>query len=215
LEVLKGENEMGDLNLRPPVWNELPEYARKDLGTRGFDQGWFTDGKGGGNEEIRLTVLNIYAKLRKLTIAGIRGWDFVGKVRWADVGAFIFEADEPKLRTCLTRERNFADPTRGPSCSVAHLAPMMPVITDCRITWDSRELCSRASIHFRKETDHEATVHIDPDGLFAAPGLLAKVDPIQWARHWVVYKKDTWNHVGFIRGILLGQGYPAELLQQP
>ena len=205
---------MGSLNLSPPAWNDLAKPVQDDLSSKGFDAKWFVAEKGGGDEEIRLAVLNLYAKLRRVVIGGKIGWSFVDRQLWTAPGSFGFATDENNLKEYLHRDRNFADPDYLGDPPL--MGSVMGKADFVRVPkWDSRELCAKAALHFRGEAKKWAVVHIDPDGLAAGPGLMGKLHPTQWAAHWVTYTKDRWNHVEFIRSQLISQGYPKQLLEEP
>jgi hypothetical protein len=142
-----------------------------------------------------------------MRIGGVLAWNFVQKQLWTGVGSFVFTADENYLKQCLERDKNFADPDfqgnpqlQGKACTI-------------QPKWDSRELCAKASVHFRGESKGEIAVHIDPDGLATGPGLLGKLHPSQWLEHWYTYRQKRWSHVESIRAMLIAQGYPKEILQ--
>lgn len=199
---------MSMIQLPPPLWIELSSPVQSDLESRGFDEMWFNTIEAGADEEVRLTVLNIYAKLRSMMIAGVPGWSFVGKKLWAGKGSFIFSTDERKLIRCLYHDDNFANPDVPED-------PRPPVRFDAPNEWDSRELCAWGSLHFRGKLTQEVAVHIDPAGLASRPGVLGKLDPRAWRAHWDTWKYDRWAQVDYIRSILLKQGYAKDVLVKP
>jgi hypothetical protein len=195
---------MSYVNLHAPDWRELPKKIQLDLASRGFDYNWFTKDKG-ADEDIRLTILNLYVKLRSVMIAGTPGWEYVGRLRWAEPGSFTFLTNEQRLKDCLRREKNFANP------NIIAINRFECTTPD---EWDSRELRAWGSLHFRSEPVRQVvSVHIDPAGLASAPGILGKLDPRAWGAHCDTWRNKRWKDVAYIRYILLQQGLPKELLQ--
>jgi hypothetical protein len=122
-------------------------------------------------------------------VGGNLGWSFVQKQLWAGAGSFIFSTDENRFKEYLHRDRNFADPDYLGDPPL--MGGVMGKADISRVPkWDSRELCAKASLHFRGEAKQWAAVHIDPDGLATGPGLRGKLHPAQWAAHWVTYRRD-------------------------
>ena len=191
---------------RSPIWSELASNSQRDLARKGFDEYWFA----GSDEEVRLGVLNIYVKLRSITIAGTIGWKFIsdrtvgtgnriiGGHTFVDQGSLMFSTLPANLlRNSLFREPTFADPFAW------------------RKGWDSRELCPSASIHFKHANDWDLnmiSVHIDPAGLAPSPGVWGKISPRQWKRHLEDYLDDGWKNVSLIRSILVKQGWDRTCL---
>ena len=177
-----------------PLWSELPKYAQTDLTAKGFQSSWFE--KQGLPEGVRLSILNLYVKLRGIRICGMPGWFFIKKVQSCEVGYFMFWARSVEdFKESLTFENTFASPGSADS-------------------WDSRELCPYASVHFKHDAkdfaklsngENIVSVHIDPRGLATAPGVWGKVSPLQGLDHLCNYY--GYEDAQRIRDILLNAGW--------
>jgi hypothetical protein len=174
-----------------PFWSDLADYVHRDLTSKGLGEQPFDD----LSDEFRLSVLNLYVKLRGVTIGGDPGWDHLQKIRRVDIGVIDFIPQAlGALKAALKAERTFANPY-GES-------------------WQSRELRLKDSLHFKHSTDwgEMVSVHIDPVGLYTGPGAIRKIEaPFIGPVHLVCYY--DFQNVEEIRGKLLSQGWdPGPLL---
>jgi hypothetical protein len=127
----------------------LPNVAQNDLKFKGIKPADFDK----MSPELRLSVLNLYVKLKSITIAGPAGWMFIKKIVRIDVGIVDFEpTDFDALWCALTAEWNF-------------VSPWAPAPLD----WNSREKVPYFSLHFKhsEEWGKRMTMHIDPVGLYS------------------------------------------------
>ncbi len=179
-----------------PQWEQLPSLAQTELTSKGYDKSWF-DARRGDNS-IRLTVLNLYVKLRGLNL-----WNHVGREIDKKAGALQFSAsDVHALKNVLNNRDDFTSPEDSPD------------------KWSSREKRASGSLHFkhfRGWPEEKVQAHIDQAGLLLrspAWWLTLVVPLVQMGRHLVEYLfgYDDFTDVFGIRDILLGQGWWAEPL---
>jgi hypothetical protein len=193
------------VSLPVPKWNDLPKYVQSDLDSIGVTKPIF-DGESPNysvDRLVRLSILNLYVKLKGVTLSGISVWDYIDEFKHAGVGVFDFTVSSmDEFKDALTREEAFANP--GSKDDV----------------WDSRELRYRLSLHFRHKTEYHygpngVASHIDPTGLFTGPGVWRKIAVglelgIPAIIHGVCY--SHFKHVDDIRDGLSKQGWdPATL----
>ena len=182
-----------------PQWDQLPLLTQVELSSKGYDKSWFDTRS--SNNSIRLTVLNLYVKLRG--IQGKNFWNFVGKEIDSKTGALQFNAsDVHGLKTALKDRDDFTSPEDSPE------------------EWSSREKRADGSLHFKHFwgwPEKKVQAHIDQAGLLlrsAAWWLTIVVPLVQMGRHGVEYlfDHDDFTDVFGIRDILLDQGWWAEPL---
>jgi hypothetical protein len=175
-----------------PPWEQLPDYAQADLAACGCDAAWF--GRYSGDATMRLTVLNLYVKLRGLDL-----WRHVGSEQDSQAGCLHFMCpDVGALKAALRARGDFTNP--GAS------------VTE----WESRERRAEGALHFKHFTgwpEGQVQAHIDPYGLLLQSELwwLVPVVPLgQMIRHGA--DPTGYAEVHKIRALLLRQGWdPAPL----
>ncbi|HEY5912875.1 MAG TPA: DUF4157 domain-containing protein [Verrucomicrobiae bacterium] len=178
-----------------PQWEHLPLLAQKELGNKGYDKSWFDARR--NNHSTRLTVLNLYVKLR-----GIQGhnlWDYVGTEVDSQTGVLQFKSSKVHdLKTLLKSRADFTSPEDSPD------------------EWSSREMRASGSLHFKhfkNWPEEKVQAHIDQAGLLLKNKAwwLVPVVPLgQMARHAIEYLGyDDFTDVYGIRDILVRQGYWA------
>ncbi len=171
-----------------PQWFQLPGLAKRELSAKGYTEAWFND----KNERQRLTVFNIYVKLRGLNL-----WSYVARESSSGIGIMEFNTGSIKgLKSELHKRRDFTDPE-----SSLH-------------EWSSREKRSEGSLHFKHFKGWPANkvqAHIDKAGLHG--GTVPIIGPlIQAIRHFIDWLEDGYKDVFGIRNILLKQGWWREPL---
>jgi hypothetical protein len=180
-----------------PHWNQLPPYAQEAISSRGFDEKWYDDEK--QSDEMRVTVLNLFAKLQGLGL-----WDFVKKNISSDVGKLEFECtDVDALKKILRGRSDFTNPERSD------------------VEWSSREERAVGKLHFKHFKDwpkNKVQAHIDQAGLLLHHPIITGIlsfgiaTAIEAARHGIDYVEDGYKQPREIREILLRQGWdPATL----
>ena len=162
---------------RVPQWNQLPNHAQNDLKNW---KNWFIGYQ--SNDELRLTALNIYVKLKYLGL-----WKFVkGPAGNTNKGCLNFVVNNVRdFKDALRRRKDFTVPESSSQ------------------EWSSRENRVLGSLHFKHNQDwgHTPTVvqaHVDLFGL-SAPLF-----------HWKT--KEKYQDVYGIRNMLLGQGLDRKSL---
>ena len=179
-------------SLSVPQWNQLPELARKELETKNYTKNWFSN----KNDIMRLTVFNIYVKLRGLNL-----WKYVTSESSSGHGTLEFTTNNlHELKKNLRERDDFSNP--GKSFS----------------KWSSREKRDRGSLHFKHFSGwpkKKVQAHIDKAGLHG--WIIPIIAPIiQLIKHWVDSARDGYQDVYGIRNILLGQGWWRQpLMVQP
>jgi hypothetical protein len=176
-----------------PQWASLPEYAQAELAACGCDAGWFERHAADGT--MRLTVLNLYVKLR-----GLELWRHVGSESGSQAGCLHFLCpDVGALKAALRGRDDFTNPDASPD------------------EWESREKRAEGALHFKHFTGWpvaQVQAHIDPQGLLLQNNLwwLVPVVPLgQMIRHGA--DPTGYVEVHRIRAMLLEQGWdPAPLL---
>lgn len=170
-----------------PRWDELPDYAQTELGAGGWDAEWFA--RQAAAPIMRLTVLNLYVKLKGLSL-----WQFVGKESESQPGCLHFLASAlPELKATLRERDEFTDPQDSPD------------------SWDSREKRGDGALHFKHFTgwpEEKVQAHIDPHGLLLHNPLwwLMPVIPLgQLLAH--AADPTGYTEVYTIRELLLDQGW--------
>lgn len=190
------EAKTTSLEPKPPVavpgWNQLPVRTKADLERCGLNETWFNDHA----DDLRLTVLNLYVKLK-----GLGFWHFIG---WneSSTSRGCFEFLTPRLasfRKALQERKDFTSPQKS-----------------FRKYWNSRELRSSCSLefkHFEKWPPEKVQAHIDRIGLLPKSKLwwLVPVVPLgHMAAHGLT--PDSFKDVFGIRSSLLQQGWDRETL---
>ncbi|MCI0714506.1 MAG: hypothetical protein L0154_30410 [Chloroflexi bacterium] len=172
-----------------PNWHELPPYAQADLSRHNCGHPYFKNFL--QNEFLRLTVLNLYVKLKALGL-----WKFVNMPKKVKQGEFEFEcSDIGLLWSILDNKGDFSQPDNSPDA------------------WDSREWRWEASIHFKhyKSFGHrlqDVAVHIDRYGIRPGPPLVPDLMLLATtAMHVYDFVVDGYQEVLEIRSILRKQGF--------
>lgn len=179
-----------------PRWEQLPDYAQAELAACGCDEAWFT--RHGGDATMRLTVLNLYVKLRGLGL-----WRHVGSERDSQLGCLHFLCPDVGALKAVLRERSdFTDPEASPD------------------DWESRERRADGALHFKHFAgwpEAQVQAHIDPHGLLLHSDLwwIVPVVPLgQMVRHGA--DPTGYQEVYRVRALLLEQGWDrAPLLGRP
>lgn len=104
------------------MWGTLPTDAQKALKTRGYKQSWFD----AQNENVRLTVLNLFVKL-----IGMDLWKYVKSKDTTYPGKLEFKANVTDLKKDLRSRWNFRDPEASQD------------------KWSSAEKRASGSLHFK------------------------------------------------------------------
>jgi hypothetical protein len=186
-----GDVETDDIKstYQVPQWYNLPKYAQDDLGLspRNFNQSWFEK----SSPELRLTVLNLYVKLRGLGL-----WKFVGGDSGSTgQGALEFTCSDIKgLKNTLRGREDFTSPEESEQ------------------EWSSREMRTLGQLHFKHFKDAGTTVqaHIDQIGLIPKNKWERVLVPIIGIAHLITY--ESYKDVFGIRDILLHQGWDRKPL---
>lgn len=191
-----GEGGGEDSDERPshevPLWTELPDYAQRELAAGGWDAAWFTTNA--GDPTLRLTVLNLYVKLKGLSL-----WQFVGTESESQRGCLHFLCKDVEALKAALRERDeFTDPQ------------------DSQTSWDSRERRAEGALHFKHFEGWPAAkvqAHIDPRGLFLHSPLWWVIPLVPLAQMLAHVADPTgYREVYRICNLLLEQGWdPAPL----
>lgn len=173
-----------------PQWAELPDYVQHELTPCGYDAAWFT----AQAPVLRLTVLNLYVKLKGLGL-----WRFVGTEHGSQPGCLHFLCtDIEELRAFLTASSDFTTPQES------------------KVSWDSRERRAVGALHFKQFDGWPVTkvqAHIDPHGLLLHSELWWLI-PVVPLGQMLAHAADPtgYTEVYRIRNILLQQGWdPAPL----
>jgi hypothetical protein len=166
-----------------PHWQQLPGYVRTDLTARGYGREWFDKQE----DAIRLTVLNLYVKLR-----GMKLWQFVNRRASTSAGCLEFLTGDVKLlKKELTSRWNFRSPE------------------DSMSEWDSAEKRATGALHFKHFSAwpvNKVQAHIDTAGNWLGSQLFWWIgQPVTGLRHLASY--DSYKDVHQIRKILLEQGW--------
>lgn len=179
-----------------PLWFELPQETQTELAERGITSAWFDQ----QIEATRLTVLNLYVKLR-----GMHFLHYVWRIYGEDItkpggrGNFHFDANVSALKKRLTMDPRFTSPESG------------------SVEWTSREMRYTGALHFKHFqgwSSAKVQAHIDPAGAWLTnPVTRMPAAPWTWTRHGIDYSERGWENVFKIREILLRQGWwPQALL---
>jgi len=173
-------------SLSVPQWNQLPELARRELELKKYNESNFNQ----KNDIYRLSVLNLYVKLRGLNL-----WQYVSEESHRGIGSLNFIAKKSnELQKTLQKRDDFTDPESG---------------STSKLRWSSREKRSTGSLHFKQYSDwdkEKVEGHIDKAGLHG--WIIPIIGPIiQLIKHWVDWARDGYQDVYGIRNILLGQGW--------
>lgn len=177
----------------PPVpeWYQLPDLAQTDLMARGYTQAWFE----GKPPEVRLTVLNLYVKLKGMSL-----WDFVGSEHSTGLGTLVFaNPNIDDFKKTLTDREDFTSPEKSEE------------------EWSSREMRVSGQLHFKHFKGWPKTVveaHIDQHGLLMRSKwwwIIFPVPLVEMGIHALTY--ESYKDVQGIRDILLGQGWWPEPLK--
>ncbi len=177
-----------------PQWEHLPPYAQAELAAAGFGADWF--GSRRGDDVMRLTVLNLYVKLRGLGL-----WKFVrGDAGTSTAGCLEFTcSDVSAFRAALDGHPDFTRPGD----------------LDEESTF-AREKKADGSLHLKQFDGYAESsrlqAHIDPVGLYSDSEAAIPIDPVQALAHWIDDEQKGWTDVFKIRALLLSQGWdPAPL----
>ncbi len=172
-------------SLPVPTWSQLPNYAQTDLAAKGYNANWF-DLNG---DEIHLTALNLYVKLKGLGL-----WSYVGKEDGSELGRLHFlTSDIRGLKDVLRERSDFTSPE------------------ELMKEWSSREMKASGALHFKHFEDWRDTkvqAHIDLHGLLLASKwwwLLPVVPLAQMLIHGIT--KQGFEDVYAVRDLLLGEGW--------
>ena len=175
-----------------PSWGQLPTYAQCDLSSARYDRAWFD----GQPDAIRLTVLNLYVKLRGMDNL----WRYVTRRDTTPIGALEFSTrDVVTLRRELTNRPDFTVPQ------------------DSLVSWECREKRAACALHF-KHFPHwdqaKVQAHIDKVGLgFGGKWSPPIIGPlVMGPAHLADYCKHGWQDVPAIRNSLLQQGWDRQPL---
>jgi len=190
------KDTQGAVRLKPapklpvPEWYQLPELAQADLLAGGFKRFW--DER--DDPEVRLTVLNLYVKLKGMDL-----WRFVDRDRGTAKGVLNFESpDVDGLKKTLTDREDFRNPERSDE------------------KWSSREYRAVGQLHFKHHKNWPkgwVEAHIDPHGLYMASKWWWIIPPVQLVEMLIHgLTKEQYTDVYGIRDILLRQGWWPEPL---
>jgi len=172
------------VNKNVPKWNQVPVFVRKafqDIGPD-YDKAWFDKLP----DEIRLTLLNLYAKMSK---AGL--WSYVQEILDLSPGCLHFECSNvEKLKAELTRRSDFMSPESSMD------------------KWDSAEMVRSGSLHlkhFNWPSKSKVQAHVDHTWSWA--------DPLGHLSTYSSYKNPFWIRKvlldqGYDSRILNGSGLP-------
>lgn len=181
-----------------PQWEHLPAYAQAELSAAGFGAPWFDSRR--GDDTMRLTVLNLYVKLR-----GLELWRFVhGDAGTAGAGCLEFTCtDVNGLIAALDGRSDFTAPGERPLLE--------------EDTTFTREKKGDGALHLKQFDGYAEArrfqAHIDPVGLYADSSAPIPLDAGQALAHWIDDQEKGWTQVYKIRDILLREGWdPAPLL---
>ena len=176
------------MNKKVPFWDQLPGHAQRDLSVKGYGKLWFDKQKA----PLRLTVLNLYVKLR-----GMNLWRHVRQHASISVGCLEFLTTDVRfLKKELTNLWNFRSPE------------------DSMKEWDSAEKRATGALHFKHFKGwpvNKTQAHIDQAGNWLGNRVFWWAgQPITGLRHLASY--DSYNDVFGIRNILLQQGWDRRSL---
>lgn len=170
-----------------PRWDQLPQDAQKDLDSRDYDETWFREHD--DRPEIRLTVLNLYVKLKGLNL-----WEFVDTQNNTKLGVMQFLCSRiDGFKDTLRKRDDFTSPEESLE------------------EWSSREMRAMAQLHFKHFKGWPITLveaHIDQAGLLLRSKwwwLFPPIPLLQMAGHGLSY--ESYMDVYGIRRILLDQGW--------
>jgi hypothetical protein len=171
-----------------PRSTELPDDVRRELSAAGYGHEWF-DAEG---DRIRLTVLNLYVKLRGLDL-----WRFVGWRDSTSPGCLEFTAcDGARLEQECQQRWDF----RSRRASTGH--------------WDAMEKRVRGALHvkhFRDWPPARVQAHIDAAGLWLRHPVFWWVGlPVTGPLHLAAY--GSYRDVFRLRALLLRQGGDPRVL---
>jgi hypothetical protein len=172
-----------------PRWPHLTERARLDLEAAGLDAGTFEP----QDDRLRLTVLNLYVKMRSLDL-----WPFVGRCKAASPGCLEFSArDVEALKRTLVTRWDFQPPR--PSAGGA---------------WSAMERRPRGALHLKHFAGWPAgrvQAHIDAAGLWLRHPLFWWAGlPVTGLLHLAAY--SSYKDVSRLRALLLQQGADRDVL---
>ena len=146
--------------------NYLPETVQRHLTSRGHGEQWFAQ----ADRTLRLTVLNLYVKLRS-----VRLWRFVDREQSSTPGNLEFVATNVgALERALTQRRDFTNPIARDQRST--LVSQLLEVVRPGLRWEARERRARGALHIKSFTcrqPNEIQAHIDPVG--------SAVEPWRWA----------------------------------
>jgi hypothetical protein len=170
-----------------PQWAQLPDYAQRELAVCGYDAAWFASQAQA--PIMRLTVLNLYVKLKGLDL-----WRYVGKETDSQPGCLhVLLTAAEELKALLRERDDFTNPQDSPD------------------SWDSREKRADGALHFKHFAgwpEAKVQAHIDPHGLLLHSPLwwLMPVIPLgQMLAH--AADPTGYTEVYAIRDLLLDQGW--------
>lgn len=171
-----------------PGWDQLPELAKTELGSRNYHKRWYEDSS--RTDEQRQAVLNLYVKMR-----GMGLWDYVthrDKVTKSSLNFRSASLDDLKAK--LRERDDFTTPDESST------------------KWESREKRARGSLHI-KHWGAFTEAHIDPTGFRFRSSWWWAMPLIPLALmvlHGIDY--SGYENPFRVRDILLSQGWWKEPL---
>lgn len=172
-----------------PQWHNLPKNVQTDLAQSGYTQNWYQV----NGPDIRLTVLNLYTKLKYMGL-----WQFVGSKSNTSRGVLEFTcSDVNGLKGTLRSRGDFTRPEDSPK------------------DWSCREMRISGQLHFKHDKgwnwpDTKVHAHIDQIGLIPKNKGEKVLVPVIGVVHIITY--ESYKDVYGIRDILLGQGLESKPL---
>jgi hypothetical protein len=185
------------MNEKVPSWGELPYYAQSELSAADYDGVWFD----AQPDPIRLTVLNLYVKLRGMKRGNTTLWSFVDERTTTPLGCleFLVYGGVEALKQELEDRGEFTRVVGTPA------------------SWECREKRSTCALHFKHFKNFpidKVQAHIDRVGLgfggrWSPPviGVAALAAP-----HIEDYRRNGWQDVYGIRELLKQQGWDRQPL---
>jgi len=176
-----------------PSWGMLPIYAQTELEDKGYSGDWFDR----QSAECRLTILNLYVKLR-----GMHFWEHIRGIMIDETNQFpgrlnFFVRDVRALKQDLRSRWNFRDPEASDTEK-----------------WDSAEKRVTGALHFKHFAgwpQDKVEAHIDQAGVWLGSKLFFWAGlPVTLIRHGLTL--DSYQDPFGIRTILLEQGWDRQSL---
>ena len=180
-----------------PHWGELPDYAQNELSAADYDGPWFDEQP----DKIRLTVLNLYVKMRGMKRGNISLWSFVDERTTTPIGCveFLVDGGVQALKRELASRGEFTQIVGTPE------------------SWECREKRATAALHFKHFKNwpvDKVQAHIDKIGLgFGGRWSPPVIGPlVMGVPHVVDYCHNGWEDVYAIRELLKQQGWDRQPL---